>query len=312
MAEAMKRDMDVCPDLETIAAYLDRRLPEQTRDAIAEHLASCEACYFVFTEAAQMRANMRVALEQPDEKIAVTSMSHGTMWKRLAWSAGGVLAAAAAVVLMLRTGGMPWRTIEAPELQALVAAVGTERMVEPRLSGGFAYGPMRAVRAAEPTGAIVSPDVRIAAAQIEKRAIDARSPQTLRALGVAYLVTGDVGRAVPVLEEAVDESAPDARTLNDLAAAYLVRAARTNQPQDLTKALATADRAVKLDGHLPEAWFNRAYALESLSLVDEARQAWQDYLKQDKSSGWADEAREHLRAIGVVPQSPRPGNERQP
>src|SRR5262249_29513308 len=64
-----------------------------------------------------------------------------------------------------------------------------------------------------------------------------------------------------------------------------------------------ADRAVKRDRRLAEAWFNRAYALERLSLVDQARQAWQDYLKIDNQSGWATEAREHIRAVGGVPQS---------
>ena len=50
-----------------------------------------------------------------------------------------------------------------------------------------------------------------------------------------------------------------------------------------------------------EAWFNRAYALERLGLADEAREAWQAYLTIDDRSGWADEARTHLRALKKQP-----------
>ena len=148
-----------------------------------------------------------------------------------------------------------------------------------------------------------SPEVRIAAAKIEQEASAHRTPQTLRSLGLAYLVTGDINRAVPALEEAADQATPGAQTLSDLSAAYLVRATHNNQPQDLAKALTMADRAVKADRTLAEAWFNRAYALEQLSLTPEARQAWQDYLKVDDKSGWSDEARTHLRALGAIPQS---------
>jgi tetratricopeptide (TPR) repeat protein len=110
------------------------------------------------------------------------------------------------------------------------------------------------------------------------------------------MALGDVDGAVTVLEEAADRPTPDPRTLSDLAAAYIIRATRTNQLQDFAKALAAADRAVKADPKLAEAWFNRADALERLSPV-EARDAWADYLKVDDHSGWADEARSHLRNI---------------
>src|SRR5262249_52642561 len=159
----------------------------------------------------------------------------------------------------------PWRVSQGPELQALIVAVSTERTIEPRLSGGFVYAPLRdPVRAGGLTGRRISPDVRIAAANLEKRVFAQRTPQTLHALAAAYLVMEDGDRAVPILEEAVERMPNDAQLLNDLSAAYLVRAGRTNQSQDLTRALAMADRAVKANHQLSEAWFNRAVALEKL------------------------------------------------
>src|SRR5262249_16788498 len=135
-----------------------------------------------------------------------------------------------------------------------------------------------------------------------------RTSRTLQSLGIAYLVTGDVGRAVSVLEEAVDSATSDSRVLSDLAAAYLARAVRTNRPQDLARAVTMADRAVKADARLAEALFNRACALEGWSLVDEARRAWQDSLGVDSTSGWATEARARLAALRGSSQS-RPSDE---
>jgi CHAT domain-containing protein len=97
---------------------------------------------------------------------------------------------------------------------------------------------------------------------------------------------------------------PDnARLLSDLAAAYLVRAAQADEPADIPKALETAERAIILKDAPPEAWFNRALALEELHLVDAARKAWEDYLQHDSASGWADEARQHLEALPKARQS---------
>ena len=288
----MNHRLDGCPDLETLAAYLDGKLSAADRDRVTGHVASCETCYFVFTEAAQTHSAAEIT--------AATAVESGRGWwtaRNMIWpSTAAALATAAA--LWLAVGGGWFAASESASLQALVAAVGNERTIEARLTGGFAYGPLRgAVRSGGPSAQTGSPDVRIAAAQIEKEALGRRTPQARRMLGLAYLATGDVGRAVTALESAADESAPDAQVLSDLAAAYIARAGRANQSQDLTKALAVADRAVKANPKLAEAWFNRAYALERLSLADEARAAWEDYLKIDDASGWADEARQRLREL---------------
>jgi CHAT domain-containing protein len=292
---AMKNGVDACPDLETLAAYLDGRLTETERLHIAEHLASCETCYFVFTEAAQTRI---AAVPQP-EPLPVPAVN----WKsrRILWGSAAGLAVAASMVLAV-AGLFSLRTAEPAELRALVAAVGNERPIEPRLTGGFAYGPIRsAVRGVDAD--TVSPDVRIAAARIEKRVVEERTAKTLHSLGISYLVLGNVARAVPILEEAADQPGAQGRVLSDLAAAYLERAARDKRGQDLTKALAAADRATKADSQLAEAWFNRAYALERLSLFEEAKRAWQDYLRLDDRTPWAAEARTHLRQLDAKPQS---------
>jgi tetratricopeptide (TPR) repeat protein len=116
-------------------------------------------------------------------------------------------------------------------------------------------------------------------------------------VGIAYLISGDVPRAIATLEDVAHRSNRP-RVLSDVAAAYLVRGVREDRPQDISRALALANLAVQGDASMPEALFNRAFALDHLSMFDDARQAWQAYLKVDDSSGWAAEARIHLQRLG--------------
>jgi tetratricopeptide (TPR) repeat protein len=290
-SEALKHTVNECPDLETIAAYLDRRLRRRERERVTAHLADCESCYFVFSEAAQTHLTWNWAPPSVWQRLVAWLSRPKVIWG----SAAATLATAASLWLVAGTAILQRVPTMSPELQALVAAVGTDRTIEPRLTGGFAYGPVRAVvRGGETPAANVPPDVRIAAAQIEKGSIAHRTPQTLESLGIADLIVGETDRAVLVLEQGAELAPADAKILSDLSAAYLARATRQRQSDDLNKALALADRAIKADPKLAEARFNRAYALEHLSLMQEARDAWQEYLKIDNQSGWAGEARQHL------------------
>ena len=294
-AEALTHRLEGCPDAETLAAYLDGRLTRDEREHVTQHVADCDDCYFVVTEAAQMPA-MPVE-EIPAAGLEVESVSAAKWWqsKSALWSSAAGLAAAASLVLAIGTGTVLWRG-DSSHLRALVAAVGTDRTFEPRLSGGFVYGPVRGpVRGAE--GATASPDVRIAIASIEKETVRRQTAKNLHELGIAYLVAGDVPRAISTLEDAANRT-NTATALSDLAAAYLVRGVRENRPQDVSRALALASLAVQRDASMREALFNRAFALDHLSMFDDARQAWQAYLEVDDSSGWAAEARIHLQRLG--------------
>ena len=292
----MMRGVDECFDAETIAAYLDGRLADRERDAVTAHLASCEVCYALFLESAQ-------TMPTPG---AVGTNEHEAgerWWKRpiVLWPATAGLAAAATVLMAVSLGVLPWQRSEQPALQALVAAVGSERTFVPRLTGGFAHGPVRGpVRSTGSASPSQSPDVRIAAARIEKETTDG-SPHEQHVLGIAELVIGEVDRSVAALEKCAEELPSDPLVLNDLASAYLVRGEQSGSHDDLSKALATLNRALEVDRTTPEVLFNRAYALECLEMVPEAREAWQAFLTIDNRSGWADEARARLRALGAEP-----------
>src|SRR5262249_56319884 len=109
---------------------------DRERARITEDLAACEDCYTVFTES---------ALTRVDEESKVESIfDRNAAWftrQRLVWASAGVALATAASVLLF----IGYQRVTAPragaELQALVAAVGTDRTIEPRLTGGVAPTP---------------------------------------------------------------------------------------------------------------------------------------------------------------------------
>ena len=271
-----------------LATFLDGRLTESERDSVAAHLTTCEACYAVVLAATQTRPSL-------------VDLSAPRPWyqsRRVMWNAAAGLAAAATLVIAVRLGVMPGQRTSETELQALVAAVGTERPIEPRLTGGFAYAPIQTFRS-RPASTIetLSPDVQIAVSRIEKKTAVEDTAVALHLRGIATLLAGNVDMAIVFLEQAVGRDPGDARIQNDLATAYLVRAKRAGESGDVSRALATANRAVDADRTLAEARFNRAYALELLGMTAEARDAWHSYLTIDDRSGWADEARARLREL---------------
>src|SRR5262245_28213731 len=96
----MAHQADSCLSPQTSAAYLDNRLSAREREAATVHLASCETCYFLFTEAAQ-------TMPQP----AAAVLTSPRWWTRPAvvWPATGALAAAATVFLAFSLSLLPWQ-----------------------------------------------------------------------------------------------------------------------------------------------------------------------------------------------------------
>jgi CHAT domain-containing protein len=279
-----------------IAAHADRRLIGDEAARMDEHIAGCSECYAVFSETVQFGL-----AEAPSASV------RRPVFGRPAFKMAAGLAAAAVLVLAIGVWQYRARFERGPAapLTQLAEAMGTRRFVEPRLTGGFQHGRLTTLRSGDTQQGLdaQSPAVLSAVARIREQAEGDTSPEALGALGVTYLVSGDAAAAVKALESASAQKPDDPRLLSDLAAAYLVRAAQADEPADIPRALEMAERAIALKNAPPEAWFNRALALERLHLVDAARKAWADYLERDSTSGWADEARQHLEALPKARQS---------
>jgi CHAT domain-containing protein/tetratricopeptide (TPR) repeat protein len=106
-----------------------------------------------------------------------------------------------------------------------------------------------------------------------------------------------IDQAVAGLEEAVGRAPGDAQAWSDLSAGYLVLAQEDDDPGGVIRALEAAEKAVGLQGDLPEARFNQALLLERIGARSDARRAWQAYLALDGTSPWAEEARAHVQAL---------------
>lgn len=187
-------------------------------------------------------------------------------------------------------------------IRNLVRAVDEQpyRMVAARLSGGFAYRPLRPVHRGALRGTAIETAtselyLSIAGlAEVSERRPDA---QSLHAIGLAQLELGESEQALARLQRAVQTSASDAELLSDLAAAAYAQGVAENRMELLLTAIDMASRAHALAPALPAAAFNRALAIEAVHLPEQAITPWNDYLALDGGSGWAGEAREHVRRL---------------
>lgn len=191
-------------------------------------------------------------------------------------------------------GGL-WGGLEptSPNLESLVSVVGERRAIEPRLSGGFAFGPC--IEAAEPARLVprrrcAAPPSGSSREQEKIARLSARIGSDLHLAALLRLVWPKslqaVDQAVAGLEAAAARAPADARVWSDLSAAYFVRSQARDDPRDLLPSLEAAEKAIELDRRLPEARFNRALVLEILGLGTEAWRAWRDYLLLDPDSPW--------------------------
>ncbi|HEX8832331.1 MAG TPA: hypothetical protein VF705_14245, partial [Longimicrobium sp.] len=225
----------------------------------------------------------------------------------------GVLVVAAGTAMALPRFGTRRSLVEQ------LARAELPRTAVPRFSVTTVYRPCAppargdAVRGADcPENADGDPGADLEALQQRiTRAAEAGNHDGMHADAVLALALGDtsartLGDAIERLARLAAVEAHPAAVLTDLAAAYLMRAGRTNVSYDLSIALDVAEEAVRLEPRNPAALFNRALALEALTLDAAADTAWRDFLHVDSASGWATEARRHvsgLRGIAIVSPS---------
>ena len=208
---------------------------------------------------------------------------------RAAW-----LAAAAIVViaLLMIPFLLRWRD---PLRRLADLTPRSERIVEARISGGFTWAPYRGpVRASDQANDARRMMLGGVAGDLIEAAEKNKTSEAQHLAGVARMLTGYPSDAVPVLQEAAQRDPSNATAWNDLAAAQYATASRDGRASLYPEALASSDRALRLDPRLPEALFNHALVLERLGLTQQAHDAWQRYLTTDPSSQWAEEARTRL------------------
>jgi tetratricopeptide (TPR) repeat protein len=260
-------------DPETLAAYIDKRLSPEQRAAVEAQLAADPDAYSVLVD----------TMKALDAASAPSQKTGNRRWVVV----GSVLAAAAAIALAVRMQSSG-DGID-PRFEGLVAATRSDRHIQPRLSGGFEYSPLKeTVRGTGPQDNLA---LLAAAGELQKNAQSDRSPKSIHAWGVAQLLLGQYDDAVATLQSAAELDPKSASTLSDLGAAYFARSQTTRSAADLEAASQRIDQALAIEPDRLEALFNRVEVLRARGLITEARQAAQKYFEKDSSSPWARELR---------------------
>ena len=227
-------------------------------------------------------------------------------YRRRAVMAGvGVLVAAAASLLLVvqlqPEWYQRWRGPQVdPRFAKLVEAVGEERYIEARLTGGFKYGPLRQVMRGTAGASARKVDLLAIAVDAERDVRARPTVSNLHLLGVAeVLVGGDkVSTGVEHLREALHLS-DEPILRSDLAAGYLAKYSTAGDEADLTSALEQADLALAQDSQLPAALFNRALALTLLERRSEAIAAWSVVASSSREESWGEEARRQIGRLAM-------------
>ncbi|HEX8410414.1 MAG TPA: zf-HC2 domain-containing protein [Thermoanaerobaculia bacterium] len=267
--------MTDCPvDIEELAGFIDGRLTSERRARVVEHLDTCADCREIVMTADEMAIA---------EASVAPNVVRGKFWKRALPAA-----AAAAMMTWLFVG-----PLNKSGMEKLVAASENEpeRASDARFSAAFPYRDYSPTRGGpEPRGEYA---MEAAAADVADVS-DGASTKKLHAAGVAWLhldeIPGHKKVAIQKLEEAAAKRPRDVAILTDLSAAYIADG-------QAGRALDAANRALVI-AKTPAALWNRAYALQTLRRVPEARAAWDAYLQVDPFSQWATEVREeHLKNL---------------
>src|SRR5262247_656849 len=123
------------------------------------------------------------------------------------------------------------------------------------------------------------------------------------AMGRFHLARKNFDDAIAEFEAALKTAPNVARLHSDLGAALMEKSELEasgksgRDPRTLDRSLEHLNRAIELDGSLLEPLFNRALLRQNLGQLFQAKEDWDNYLKKDSTSPWAEEARRNLKLI---------------
>jgi tetratricopeptide (TPR) repeat protein len=119
--------------------------------------------------------------------------------------------------------------------------------------------------------------------------------ESLKNWGRIRLLEGKIDEAIIELEGAKELAPNTAEIWSDLGVAYLQKG--QSAAEYLPKARQAFEKALELNPFSATARFNLSLALEQMNDTDEARKSWEEYLKLDSSSQWAEEAKGKLESL---------------
>lgn len=182
-------------------------------------------------------------------------------------------------------------------LASLNKAYKNDRPTEARISG-FDYAPKTEGTRGN-TDKTQDLNLVYAKSRAAEAALKNETAENLHELGRVYLAEKNFDEAIKQFEKATKKNPNIAELHNDLGVALMEKAKQKEEGklELFAKANEEIEKSIELDKTLTAAYFNRGLVIESLNLTNQAKEAWDNYLKLDSSSQWADEARKHLQKI---------------
>lgn len=238
-----------CPPHEVLAAFVDARLPKTQVVALSEHLATCAECRFVVESASELQAEEQAESVEPKRRRS---------WRWLAVAAVVGVGGWLTPVTMAKWHAYQVKTATLD----LKAEFDGQKMrpIVPRLTG-FAYGEKRP-NLRGPGDDTDDPQTWIIQAKAQNLihlTKNDHSPAAAHTRGISELIRGEIDTAIADLKAAA--AANDAQAWSDLSAAYYVK-------RMYVEADDAANRAIKIDPKLSDAWFNRALAVAGIATTE--------------------------------------------
>jgi len=236
--------------------------------------------YFFASPARREKLRIAAALKERQHSVAT---------KR--WVPSQQLRIAASILIIVGLATGVWFTFKSREsefdkgLAALQTAYAGQRPFQARVSA-LPYSTYSTTRGASDNDERKD-QLRLAELHLAEAVRTKPTPEAHHALGKVYVAQGRSDDAIKEFEQSLSGGKNQAQIYNDLGVAWL-------QNGDFNRSIDSFNKALQLDNNLLEALFNRALAYEKQSRFDEAKADWNEYLKRDSTSPWADEARRHL------------------
>jgi len=294
-----------CPDEDRLRLMLPGQLEPEEGDKLLTHAAECDWCGTVLREAAQdlsepptgeeeeLAGKARLADPRSRRELVERIVKRRRDWWSpifLRWVPAAGLAA------LLLAGGVSyqaWARGPAHTERLLAEAYTKGRPMGMRVPGAE-WSLVRTQRGAGSSSLHEPRELADANSNIS-RAIEAHpdDPKWLQLEGRADLLGGKEDAAITELERAHALRPGDASILLDWGTALFQRA----DAQGRAEAFERLSEGVRLQPNDPALLFNQALAAQMSNYPNEARDDWEKYLRVDSTSGWAQEARQHLEEV---------------
>lgn len=315
---------DCVADIEwfNVAAGL---VPEARSRELMKHAAQCGHCGLLLRNAAETFSDettpneeevlVRLKSARPEWQRDIAETLRGSvqdrhlekqtrpLWHGLfSWPRPAF--ALAALAAALSVGWLTSHLQRSPSAEQLLAQAYTDRRtIEARIPGAK-YAPRREQQRSGASGSDVSEfDRPPALGDAEKLIRDGlrrnpNDPRWLQASGYADLLAGNYDAAIKTLLQAQTADPESPNVFRDLGTAYLVRAgSEKHVANDIPLAVENLTKALAKSPDDPITLFNRALALEGMSLNLQAEKDWQHYLRIDPAGEWSDQVRSRLAAL---------------